>query len=116
MTGLISLQQGPFGVAASTRRPVTKPSLQGIAQPAEPDSATLDRPTRNDPPRAHRGAKDKQQNQGAIESVAPATLFEASRIATSLALPEPTPAPSFPTRMQPWTPPGSTLALRDRSV
>lgn len=116
MVGLVSLQQGPLGVAASVRRAVPKPGTEGIAQPGEPDGTTLDRPASERTAHNPVAGRKEKQNQEPIESVAPSTLFEASRIATTLALPEFSPAPPSPGRMEPWIPPGSTLALRDRSV
>lgn len=113
---LLTLQQGPFGVAASARARDATPSGPAVARVASGTG-----PRTNARPQAQSNPEQAQtRKHPAFEplrpSVAPTTLFETSQFAAAI------PVPDFetlgPSDMQsdPWQPPESSLPLRDRSV
>ena len=116
MAGSIALQQGPFGVAASIRRPVPKPGATDAARVADTGSAALNQPPSRHavPPRTR--DQNSEQNQDPVGATGASTLFETSLIASAMMLEsDDLSAPPAP-RMSSWSPPSSSLKLRDRSI
>ncbi len=116
MAGLIALQQGPFGVAASTPRPIQKPGSREAMRVAGTGGAAV-----NEPPSRHANPQKRDQekaepNQYRISPVSSENLIEASLIASALDLTEPASAELRPRAMPAWQPPASSLSLRDRQV
>ncbi|RDE10251.1 hypothetical protein [Pelagibacterium lacus] len=116
MTGLVTLQQGPLGVAASTTRSVRRPGASRRARISDTASARLDADTPFTP---HQNPPEPENDvtlKGLAPPVAPSTLLEASLISANL--PPEQNAASLASRehLSGWTPPQSTLVLRDRSV
>ncbi|WP_404403213.1 hypothetical protein [Pelagibacterium halotolerans] len=114
MAGSISLLQGPFGIAATTRRPAPKPGAPGVAPVAAGVGARLDPAARQKtevPPPEIENLEYNQEVTGSVES---ATLFEASLLAAAMLPADTQPHAGPVSRDEPWTPPQSSLALRDR--
>lgn len=116
MTGALSAQQGLLGVAAALARPVEKPDARPPLRVSDSPQARLGEtfsPRRPQP----RPRKENSEEEQAVDTrVDPATLLEASLIASAL-LPcdEQPPPPALP-RPSPWQPPPSSLPLRDRKA
>lgn len=116
MAGLISLQQGPFGVAASARRPVQRPGEKSRLRVSELDGARIgpDLPEHSLPDGP--APEDAEDFQASAPMVSSRTLFDASLIVSALPPGEGVLAPPPAPRNADWQPPASTLRLRDRSV
>lgn len=116
MTGLVTLQQGPLGVAASASRPVRRPGASRRTRIADAAGAGLDADTPFTPPQTPPEPENDLAPKGLGPPVAPSTLLEASLISSGLPPEQNTASLSSRERLSGWTPPQSALVLRDRSV
>lgn len=116
MVGQITLMQGPLGVAASARRVQPRPGDDTVGSPVRSSGADINGTPARPPHSASAKSENYKPDQELIESVAPKTLFEASRIAALL--PPDSSAYFIPgkTAPEPWQPPYSPFHLRDRSI
>lgn len=116
MTGLVTLQQGPLGVAATTLRPVEKPVVERRTRVVDSMGTQL-----GDAPPMPLQQRQSQQDvpehfQPVTTPVAPETLLETSMLAAAIHPDEGILAASLSARLGTWEPPLSSLTLRDRRV
>ncbi|WP_332716211.1 hypothetical protein [Pelagibacterium mangrovi] len=116
MTGAFSAQQGLLGVAANITRPAGKPDTRELSRVTDSTGARLGAALPNRQSTTRLSRRNSQSDQSVEPYVAPATLLEASLIASTLPNPDETGFSPAPHRMTPWQPPLSSLPLRDRSV
>lgn len=110
------MQQGPFGVAATTRRPVERPGEKSRLRVSDTIGAHIGQPlpqTASEQGDTFEQAEDFQPSAPGVSS---ATLFETSLIFSAMLPGEGVLAPAAPPPNSDWQPPASLLRLRDRSV
>lgn len=116
MTGLVTLQQGPFGVAASARRPVERPAVAGRTRVPDSMGAQLGDAPKSAPQR-HQNDPDKTEEfQPVATTVSPGTLLDASLLSADIDPGAGIQSPALSARLGTWEPPHSSLSLRDRRV
>ncbi|GGA47636.1 hypothetical protein GCM10011499_16820 [Pelagibacterium lentulum] len=116
MAGAITLLQGPLGVLSSAPARPSKPRQRGIARITGSATAGLDlRASRDDAPDVPYIHKD-DADQCASVPVSASTLFDASRIAAELPPPSPEQKALASQMRERWSPPQSSLSLRDRTI
>lgn len=116
MTGLVTLQQGPFGVAATARRPVEKPAVAGRTRVSDSMGAQLGDAPHSAPQRPHKDPENAETFQPVTTPVSPGTLLDASLLSAEIDPNEGVLSATLSARLGTWEPPLSSLTLRDRRV
>lgn len=116
MPAITTLQQGPFGAAALVSHRPPRPGSKDDARVSASAATTGDRNTPHGQDQRTADREKTPLHQASASTISPATLFEASLLATTLRDAET--QPRLPARgaNKSWTPPSSLLPLRDRSV